>query len=397
MKDSRFLLDGETKYFKNIEEQNVYLEHLKADVWAKPYLSEIQVEAIPSDPISIISRCEELELEQTAPVMECAMENGIFLSLPVNGKRELLPIRETAYNTMLDRLGLNCSLLKQKKENAKGNPIPLETKAETLALCFRLKKEQTNVLIRDEKISALHSQSYAILPINDLIKVLEEELLKDHEDYSFEGAEASHEYFISTYRLNDEMSDESIKLKMEEAGASIKSLKSGVMLATSDVGYSSATVYPFLDVDGIHMFLGRNMGITHKKGKEQESEDRMEEFRKAVHSVGNVFRECEDEIERLGNQVVNDVPRLISNIVDSMTTLSSSNPLVRDTLNDMYLTKKMKGTGIDVYLGLLEVLESQKNTKNFGPRKYIEVLEEISRYLDRDFSEIEFEMLNKGK
>ena len=100
---------------------------------------------------------------------ELAVEDTVAnlgLALRVNGG--LRPVRETAYKGLLDRAKISGSAL------AKLNRKDL---ADVLNVCLQLhQKQQALVLVRGEKVSAVHSgdeKDYSILPIDELLETLQ--------------------------------------------------------------------------------------------------------------------------------------------------------------------------------------------------------------------------------
>ncbi len=57
----------------------------------------------------------------------------------------------------------------------------------------------------------------------------------DHPDYEFDNGIVSHEYLMVEYLLNDTLMEESVRLKLNDAGAKISKLKAGIRFSTSDV------------------------------------------------------------------------------------------------------------------------------------------------------------------
>lgn len=95
--------------------------------------------------------------------MEDTAEN---LGLAVRVDGELYPARMTAYKSLLDRAKIG------------GNSLPKlhrEILAEVLNSCLNLYSSDALVLVRDEKVAAVHSGDevdYSILPIDELLRTL---------------------------------------------------------------------------------------------------------------------------------------------------------------------------------------------------------------------------------
>ena len=70
------------------------------------------------------------------------------LGLAMRVERDLYPVRSTAYKSILDRAKIGGSVLPKLKR---------ETLADVLNTCFAEQKSNALVLIREEKVSAVHS------------------------------------------------------------------------------------------------------------------------------------------------------------------------------------------------------------------------------------------------
>ena len=81
----------------------------------------------------------------------------------------------------------------------------------------------------------------------------------DHPDYEFDNGIVSHEYLMVEYLLNDTLMEESVRLKLNDAGAKISKLKAGIRFSTSDVGLSKVYATIFYDADGIRTTLEQGL------------------------------------------------------------------------------------------------------------------------------------------
>lgn len=101
---------------------------------------------------------------------EAIKDTTEHLGLALRVQGELYPIRETAYKTLLDRAKIGGSILPKLKR---------KTLANVLNECLNLSKTEALVLIRDQKISAVHSgdkTDYSVLPIDGLLEKLTKKL-----------------------------------------------------------------------------------------------------------------------------------------------------------------------------------------------------------------------------
>ena len=89
---------------------------------------------------------------------------NLGLAMRVDG--ECYPLRMTAYKSLLDRAKIGGTALPK---------LGRDVLAETLNACLHLYSAEALLLIRDEKIAAVHSgdpSDYSVLPINELLSTL---------------------------------------------------------------------------------------------------------------------------------------------------------------------------------------------------------------------------------
>ncbi len=160
------------------------------------------------------------------------------LALRVDG--ELYPIRETAYKTLLDRAKINGTSLPKLKR---------DILAQTLNACMEISGSDALVLIRDEKVSAVHSGDevdYSVISIDKLLAALKKELDVRFPGNEFVSGYSDHAITSALWRMpkqKTEMMDAYIKtLEANGQKALADKLMPGVRFITSDTGVSSAKV-----------------------------------------------------------------------------------------------------------------------------------------------------------
>ena len=99
---------------------------------------------------------------------------------------ELFPVRATAWKGLLDRAKINGTALPK---------LPRNELVGVLNACLHLFQSEALLLIRDEKVSAVHSGDevdYSILPIDELLEGLQENLDKRFPGNEFECGYSDH-------------------------------------------------------------------------------------------------------------------------------------------------------------------------------------------------------------
>ncbi len=157
------------------------------------------------------------------------------LALKVNG--ELYPVRETAYKTLLDRAKIGGSILPK---------LSRETLARVLNECLHLSNTDALVLIRDEKVSAVHSgdeTDYSVLDIDSLLEKLTQKLDARFPGSEFEQGYADHSIASGLWKLSgqrESLIGAYIKtLSAYNDKAKLDKIVPGVRFITSDTGVAS--------------------------------------------------------------------------------------------------------------------------------------------------------------
>lgn len=194
---------------------------------------------------------------------------NLGLALRVNGG--LRPVRETAYKGLLDRAKISGSALAK---------LDRKDLADVLNVCLQLhQKQQALVLVRGEKVSAVHSgdeKDYSILPIDELLETLQGNLDERFEGNQFESGYSSYSLTSAFWKLP--------KQKKELLGKYAKHLKAigkaclahklvpGIQFTTSDTGVASAKVSALLlGVSNEPIHIGSCIAVDHRHKKTVEN------------------------------------------------------------------------------------------------------------------------------
>lgn len=237
------------------------------------------------------------------------------------------------------------------------------------------------IAIINGKVSAALSKEYAILPDDELIEHLEKQLMIDHPEYEFDKGMVSHEYLMVEYLLNDTLMEESVRLKLNDAGAHISSLKAGIRFSTSDVGLSKVYASIFYDADGIRTTLGSGIEMEHKGDASPEK------FEAKMEDLGLLFRECEERIEELGNIPIRNLAGCVREIREVFTFLPKAT--AEEVETELQLKYPNGGTAIDVYLALNDIIQRHTKTTNASPTRYLNLSEQVAKLMNLPYGKIE--------
>lgn len=185
---------------------------------------------------------------------------NLGLALKVNGG--MYPVRMTAYKSLLDRAKISGNALSKLKR-----PVL----AEVLNECLNLYSAEALVLIRDEKVSAVHSgdeADYSVLPIDELLKALGEKLDERFPGNVFEAGYTDHAITSASWRMpaqkEDLLGTYAALLKAQGKTKTADKLVPGVRFTTSDTGVASAKVSALLVGGQYPIHIGGCIAVDHR-------------------------------------------------------------------------------------------------------------------------------------
>ena len=233
-------------------------EQAKNSRWIRCKVADLQVEPLgKSSPL--IGNLPAFAAGTSQEAVDDTAEN-LGLAMRVNG--ELYPVRMTAYKSLLDRAKIGGTALPK---------LSREVLAEVLNECLKLYSADALLLIRDEKISAVHSGDevdYSVLPIDELLKVLQAKLDARFSRNEFESGYCDHSLVSASWRMPDQKEDllgTYAKVLAAQGKATMASkLMPGIRFMTSDTGVASAKVSALL-MNGRHsIHIGGCVAVDHR-------------------------------------------------------------------------------------------------------------------------------------
>lgn len=303
---------------------------------------------------------------------------NLGLALRVNGG--LHPVRETAYKGLLDRAKISGSAL------AKLNRKDL---ADVLNVCLQLhQKQQALVLVRGEKVSAVHSgdeKDYSILPIDELLETLQGNLDERFEGNEFESGYSSYSLTSAFWKLP--------KQKKELLGKYAKHLKAigkaclahklvpGIQFTTSDTGIASAKVSALLlGVSNEPIHIGSCIAVDHRHKKTVEN------FSEALDLL---FAQFGDNIKKLEKLL--DVTLLYP--VNAMTRVCKELVMPKkEAVEAIAMFESVYGdkpaTAHDVFMSMQEIPYLLK-LNNASEGKILTVQENMARALNLNWADFD--------
>ena len=211
---------------------------------------------------------------------------GLGLAIQVDGK--LYPVRDTAYKSLLDRAKISGSVLPK---------LSRKTLADVLNECLHMFTSDALVLIRDEKVSAVHSgdtRDYSILPVDNLLTTLKKKLDERFPDSEFKEGYRDHSITSATFtfpRQREELLETYIKLLEAKGQKTIADkLIPGIRFITSDTGVASARVSAMIMGRQIPIRIGDCIAVDHRCQK------KVEDFENALDQL---FAQFSDNVNKL--------------------------------------------------------------------------------------------------
>ena len=252
-------LDSYSTTFSDQQAMQSYHEGLtKESQWQHCKVNELHME--PLDEASpLYSSLGAFAAGTSEDAVEDTAKN-LGLAILVNGG--LYPVRTTAYKSLLDRAKISGNALTKLKR-----PVL----AEVLNECLNIYSSEALVLIRDEKVSAVHSgdmADYSVLPIDELLDILGKKLDERFPGNIFERGYTDHALTSASWRMpaqkEDLLGTYADLLKAQGKTKTADKLVPGVRFTTSDTGVASAKVSALLVGGQYPIHIGSCIAVDHR-------------------------------------------------------------------------------------------------------------------------------------
>lgn len=281
----------EDNYFTTFSSPVVMLDYHeqleRESKWHRCKVNTLQVEPLnESSPLygnlsAFASGISQDAVEDTA--------KNLGLAMRVDG--ECYPLRMTAYKSLLDRAKIGGTALPK---------LGRDVLAETLNACLHLYSAEALLLIRDEKIAAVHSgdpSDYSVLPINELLSTLTRKLDERFPGAVFESGYTDHSCSSATWTLPGQKDDllgaYAKVLKEQGKNAMAAKLMPGIRFMTSDTGVASAKVSALLTGLQYPIHIGGCIAVDHRHQK------KVNDFENALDQLFAQFGDSVAKLEKL--------------------------------------------------------------------------------------------------
>lgn len=267
-------MDGYYRNFKTFGEMIDYHKELSSNsIWVRKKINELYVAALDMTSALIDS------LVMFAPGIseDAVMDTVSNMGLAMQVEGEYYPMRSTAYKSLLDRAKIGGTALpKLKKEDL----------ANILNACLHLFESEALLLVRNEKVSAVHSgdeKDYSVLPVNELLGALQGKLDLRFAGNVFTEGYSDHALTSAQWKMPDQKVDllGTYEKVLEANGkkAMANKVMPGIRFSTSDTGISSAKVSAMLMGLDHPIMIGGCIAVDHRNNaKVSDFEDNLEQL-----------------------------------------------------------------------------------------------------------------------
>mgnify|MGYP006915870538 CR=1 FL=1 len=343
----------------------------QTSLWTRCPVKELYVE--PLDLASLLAAEDGFAPGISKEALYDTMEN-LGLAIRVNGA--YYPVRETAYRSLLGRAKIGGTALPKLEK---------QKLADVLNNCLRLFKQDALVLVRDEKVSAVHSgddADYSVLPIDELLNVLQTKLDERFPGNVFKEGYSDHSVTSAMWELPDQKKEllgtYSKMLSAMGRAADAEKLIRRIRFTPADTGIASAKVSAFLLAGISPIHIGGCVAVDHR------NHSRVEKFEKLLDSL---FAQFGDSVKRLQGLLqiwlsypVNAMTRICKKLCLPKKAATEAIKMFEDS------TGNGPATAHDVFMALQEVLFNLKTAK--APQSKILLVEEnIAKTLSMDWEE----------
>lgn len=247
-----------TTYTTYGEMQHDHEQMAKESRWQRCKVSDLHVE--PLDRRSPL--IGNLSAFASGISSDAVADTASNLGLAISVDGQMYPVRGTAYKSLLDRAKISGSVLPK---------LSREKLARTLNDCLELFSSEALLLIRDEKVSAVHSgdpTDYSVLPIDQLLVTLEKNLQSRFPGAEFEQGYRDHAITSASWTMPAQKEDllgtyEKMLTTTGKAKMAAK-LVPGIRFITSDTGIAAAKVSALLMGTQYPIHIGSCVAVDHR-------------------------------------------------------------------------------------------------------------------------------------
>ena len=344
----------------------------KESQWVRCKVNELQIE-----PLDVNSSLYASSLPMAPGVTRDAIDDtaeNLGLAMDIDGA--IYPIRTTAYKSLLDRAKIGGTVLPK---------LSRRVLSDVLNECLKLYPSDALILIRDQKVSAVHSGDevdYSILPIDELLLTLQNTLDARFPGNEFKYGYSDHSLTSASWTMPNQRDDlvGNYAKHLDSIGKSYlaKNLVPGIRFMTSDTGVASAKVSALLMGGQYPIHIGSCIAVDHRH------QSKVEDFTKALDQL---FAQFGDSIAKL--QKLTEIT--LTYPVNAMTRICKKLSMPKKAaLGAIQMFEMSYGggpaTAHDVFMAMQEIMFLLK-TENTPESKLLFIEENLARTLSFDWEQ----------
>lgn len=368
MKDNElYVFEGNGKGLDTLKK--VLRNQKKNDIWRRCYTREIKVHPLYNNPIGLGLLREEFNIVGDDDFVISCMEkdNAIMLEFPLE-KMICVPVRDTALQSLYGRGHVNGTVLN------KMNNSDLST---VMNICLQQWGDSSLVLLRDGKVSAVHSgdaNDYSVLVMYDLLKALEDGLMdlccESKSECHFAGGFLNHSICSASFILKDDALVRSYMPYLKKMGYErLDGFYPVVRFSSSDVGICGANISPALVNGKTTIPIGETLPLEHK------NKANIEMFASNVKGVYALFQASLNNLERLDEIILEYPEQAYVNLCKKVKVRN-----VPEAFIDFQNTRGSEVTALELYFAMCEIIRYLEN-KGEPENRIFQEQEKLARVL----------------
>ena len=324
-------------------------EQSKHSLWVRSRVDGLQVEPLGKGS----SLYGDLSAFAAGTTKEAVDDTADNLGLAIRVDGNLYPVRVTAYKSLLERARIGGTALPK---------LSREVLAEVINACLGLYSADALLLVRDEKVSAVHSgdaMDYSVLPVDELLMVLKEKLDVRFPGNEFGSGYCDHSLASACWTMPAQKEDllgAYVRLLDSQGKSAMASrLMPGIRFTSSDTGVASAKVSALLIGGRYSIHIGGCVAVEHRR------QSKVADFASALDQLFAQFGDSVAKLKKLA-EVYLDYP------VNAMTRVCKKLCMPKKAAMEAIAMFEMAygggpATAHDVFLAMQEIpfiLKSEK-------------------------------------
>ncbi len=295
-----------------------------------------------------------LKSEQTEKLENEYKERGLanIIENTINNTGLILKLDDTPY--LVRDCAVKSILARAKINGTALTKVDTTTLAKILNHCMKVATGDALFRFSEEKISAVHSASssdYSILKLPELFSITNDYLQFSFSNCEFVDAMFSHSMTSALWSVNDnsliESYNELFKIHSVECGEILPAVR----LTSSDIGISSATLFPILLIGDrkIPSVIGDLIKLEHKNGAS------IADFESNLDLLYGTFKSAITKLTDLLNIKIKNPVNCMIGVIKRIGLPKKYSLEAVENFKEQYSDKPVV-TAYDIYLGISEII-----------------------------------------